>query len=107
QSNRHCFNDGYHTSHHLNPLRHWRDHPAAFIKAKAQYAAQQALVFADIDYFMMTVTLLRKDYDRLARCLVPIGAQIAMTHAEKVAMLKTKTRRFTEAEIRAKFGKEH
>ncbi|KZP05744.1 hypothetical protein FIBSPDRAFT_1053934 [Athelia psychrophila] len=106
-SNRHCFNDGYHTSHHLNPLRHWREHPAAFVKAKAQYAAQQALVFADIDYFMMTVTLLRKDYDRLARCLVPIGAQIAMTHAEKVAMLKTKTRRFTEAEIRAKFGKEH
>ena len=22
-----CFNDGYHTSHHLNPIRHWQDHP--------------------------------------------------------------------------------
>ncbi|KAI5796195.1 fatty acid desaturase-domain-containing protein [Pyronema domesticum] len=49
-SNRHCFNDGYHTSHHLNPLRHWRDHPVALIKAKKQYADGRALTFADIDY---------------------------------------------------------
>lgn len=44
QSNRHSYNDGYHTSHHLNPLRHWRDHPKSFLKGKEQYAAQGALV---------------------------------------------------------------
>jgi len=55
---------------------------------------------------MITVRLLMKDYERLARCLVPIGAdQISMTMDERVAMLKRHTRRFTEEEIRQKFGK--
>ncbi|KAI9747335.1 MAG: hypothetical protein M4579_007485 [Chaenotheca gracillima] len=102
-SNRYCFNDGYHTSHHLNPRRHWRDHPASFMKAKEQYASGRALVFRNIDYIMMTITLLRHDYDHLARCLVPIGEQIQMSHQERVDLLRQKTRRFSEEEIRRKF----
>jgi len=105
-SNRFCFNDGYHTSHHLNPLRHWRDHPAAFLKAKRLYASQHALVFCNIDYLMITYRLMRKDYDYLARCLVPIGEQIKMSHEERVEMLRKKTIRFTEEDIRRKFGKQ-
>lgn len=106
QSNRHCFNDGYHTSHHLNPLRHWREHPVAFLKAKHTYAANGALVFHNIDYLMMTFSLLRKDYAHLAKCMVPIGErQIRMTMDERIAMLKRHTTPFTEEEIRAKFGK--
>ncbi|CAN8105380.1 unnamed protein product [Discula destructiva] len=105
-SNRHCFNDGYHTSHHLNPLRHWREHPVAFLKGKHTYAANGALVFHNIDYLMMTLSLLRKDYERLARCMVPIGEkQIRMTMEERVAMLKRHTTPFTEEEIRDKFKK--
>lgn len=105
QSNRYCFNDGYHTSHHLHPLRHWRDHPAAFLQARADYAAQGALVFHDIDYVMITVRLvILKDYDTLARCLVPIGAeQIAMTLEERAALLRRHTRAFSEDEVRGKF----
>lgn len=104
QSNRHCFNDGYHTSHHLNPLRHWRDHPIAFLKGKKTYADQGALVFHNIDYLMMSVTLLRKDYMHLAKCLVPIGeAQIKMTMEERAAMLKRHTQAFTEEDIKVKF----
>jgi hypothetical protein len=49
---------------------------------------------------------MRKDYDYLAKCLVPIGEQINMSHEQKVEMLKSKTRRFTEDDIRRKFGKE-
>ena len=104
-SNRHCFNDGYHTSHHLNPRRHWRDHPLTFINAKTTYATQQALVFQNIDYIMMTVTLLRKDYMHLASCLVPIGDQIGMTQVEIADMLKRKTKKFEEADIWRKWGK--
>jgi hypothetical protein len=44
QSNRYSFNDGYHTSHHLNPLRHWREHPNSFLKSRHVYASQNALV---------------------------------------------------------------
>ncbi len=70
------------------------------------YTEEQALVFANIDYIMLTVRLLRKDYTHLARCLVPIGnRQIEMSIEEIAAMLKTKTRRFTEEEIKTKFAK--
>jgi len=103
-SNRFCFNDGYHTSHHLNPRRHWRDHPSAFLKAKDRYRKEGALVFQNIDYFMMTLTILRKDYVHLAKCVVPIGNQIGMSQPELADMLRTKTRRFTEEEIKKKFG---
>jgi len=102
-SNRYCFNDGYHTSHHLNPRRHWRDHPIAFIKSKQRYACEGALVFQNIDYIMITVRLLMKDYDTLAECLVPMGAQISMNKEEIKAMLRRKCRKFSEEDIRKKF----
>jgi len=105
QSNRHCFNDGYHTSHHLNPRRHWRDHPGAFVKAKAQYRNGRALTFHNIDYIMMTITLLRKDYMHLASCLIPMGEQTQMSQAEIAEMLRTKTKRFSEENIMRKYGK--
>ncbi|GIK05331.1 hypothetical protein Aspvir_009438 [Aspergillus viridinutans] len=103
-SNRFCFNDGYHTSHHLNPRRHWREHPVAFLKQKDRYASEHALVFRNIDYLMITYRLIRKDYMHLAKCLVPMGDQISMSVAERAAMLQSKTRKFTEAEIARKFG---
>ncbi|KAL2012132.1 hypothetical protein VTN00DRAFT_4850 [Thermoascus crustaceus] len=102
-SNRFCYNDGYHTSHHLNPRRHWRDHPVAFLKQKDRYATEHALVFRNIDFLMITFKLLRKDYIHLAKCLVPMGDQIRMSLEERAAMLQAKTRRFTEEEIRRKF----
>ena len=104
QSNRYCYNDGYHVSHHLNPRRHWREHPVHFVQNKATYGREQALVFHDIDYLMLTVRLLLRDYDHLARCLVPLGPrQIAMTTDQRAALLRRCTRRFTEDEIREKF----
>ena len=102
-SNRYCYNDGYHTSHHLNPRRHWRDHPVSFLQQKHTYAKESALVFRNIDYLMITYKLMVKDYTHLARCLVPIGRQIGMCIPELAALLETKTRRFTEAEIERKF----
>ncbi|KAF4537621.1 Acylamide-delta 3-desaturase [Lasiodiplodia theobromae] len=104
-SNRFCFNDGYHTSHHLNPMRHWRQHPVAFLKQKDQYAREHALTFKNIDYIMITIRLAMKDYDHLAKCLVPMGDQINMTLEEKARMLRSKTRAFTEEEIKVKFAK--
>ncbi|KAK8127039.1 uncharacterized protein PG998_002798 [Apiospora kogelbergensis] len=106
QSNRHSFNDGYHTSHHLNPLRHWREHPNSFLKTKDTYASQDAIVLHNIDYMMITINLLRKNYSHLAKCMVPITeAQMAMSLDERAKYLQNRTRRFTEEEIQAKFGK--
>nr|KMM67546.1 hypothetical protein CPAG_03880 [Coccidioides posadasii RMSCC 3488] len=106
-SNRFCYNDGYHTSHHLHPRRHWREHPVAFLKQKQRYSTENALVFRNIDYMMMTIRLLRRDYMYLAKCLVPIGNQIDMTLDEIATMLQAKTRRFTKTEIQEKFGKKN
>ncbi|PFH60633.1 hypothetical protein XA68_10593 [Ophiocordyceps unilateralis] len=102
-SNRFCFNDGYHTSHHLNPLRHWRHHPISFLEQKQTYAKEGALVFHDIDFLMVTFSLLRKDYERLARCMVPMGDQVGLSVQGRIALLKRLTTRFSEEEIRDKF----
>ncbi|KAI9375179.1 hypothetical protein BJX61DRAFT_192051 [Aspergillus egyptiacus] len=102
-SNRFCYNDGYHTSHHLNPLRHWRDHPMALLQQKERYIAEKALVFRNIDYIMITIRLLRKDYMYLARCLVPLGDQIEMTLEERADMLRRKTRKFSDSDVLSKF----
>lgn len=67
------------------------------------YATEKALVFHNIDYLMITVKLMQKDYLHLAKCLVPIGDQIDMTLEEKATMLRRHTRRFSEEEIREKF----
>lgn len=85
-------------------MRHWRDHPIAFLAQKSTYASEHALVFYNIDYLMITLSLLAKNYDHLARCLVPMGEQMGMSLEERAAMLRAKTRRFGEEEIRAKWG---
>ena len=103
QSNRFCFNDGYHTAHHLNPRRHWREQPVHFLQTKEAYRQGRALVFHNIDYLMMTFKLLRKDYMHLASCLVPIGDQVGMSQEELADMLRSKTKQFTDEDIKKKF----
>ncbi|KAL7795851.1 hypothetical protein V8C37DRAFT_373641 [Trichoderma ceciliae] len=105
-SNRFCFNDGYHTSHHLNPLRHWRDHPISFLEQRDTYGKNGAILFHNIDFLMITYRLLVKDYEHLAKCLVPLGAQADLTMEGRVEFLKRLTRKFSEEEIRKKFKKQ-
>ena len=53
---------------------------------------------------MITVRLLLKDYDTLARCIVPIREeQMGMSLDQRVAMLKRHTQRFTEEDLRIKY----
>lgn len=53
---------------------------------------------------MLTVYLLAKNYDHVAKCLVPIGAQIDMSMEERILMLKRHTRQFTKEQIKAIYG---
>lgn len=75
------------------------------MEQKHTYAKEGALVFHNIDYLMITFRLLAKDYDHLAKCLVPIGDQIKLTMDERVQLLKKSTRKFSEEEIAQKFKK--
>lgn len=63
-------------------------------------------MFYNIDYFFLTINLLRKNYGHIAKCLVPMGDQMNLTLDEKIEMLKRKTRKFTEEEIAEKWGKQ-
>ncbi|KAL6823084.1 hypothetical protein J3E69DRAFT_338689 [Trichoderma sp. SZMC 28015] len=105
-SNRFCFNDGYHTSHHLNPRRHWRDHPIHFLEQRKTYGKEAAILFHNIDFLMITYRLMVKDYDTLAKCMVPLGAQADLTMEGRVEFLKRLTRKFSEEDIRKKFKKQ-
>jgi hypothetical protein len=49
---------------------------------------------------MLTVKLLQKDYEYLAKCMVPLGAQQAnMTLQERADMLRGRTRRFPKTRV--------
>jgi hypothetical protein len=77
-----------------------------FLQSKEKYTAGRALVFTNIDYLMLTYTLMRRDYAHLAKCFVPIGEEqirMAQTPGAVEAMLRTKTKKFTEEDIRKKF----
>lgn len=74
-----------------------------FIQSKEAYRKGRALVFHNIDYLMLTVKVLQKDYMHLASCLVPMGDQVGMTRQELADMLRTKTRMFTQDDIDKKF----
>ncbi|KAG9590509.1 hypothetical protein KCU77_g2538, partial [Aureobasidium melanogenum] len=53
----------------------------------------------------LTVRVLKKQYLYLAEnCLIPIGDQTKMSKQELADMLRTKTKAFTEEDIRQKFG---
>jgi hypothetical protein len=61
-----CFNDGYHTSHHLNSTRHWQDHPEHLIANKAKFKQETAIIFRGIDFFIVTFYLFKFKEDSLA-----------------------------------------
>lgn len=103
--NRECFNDGYHASHHLNPLRHWLEHPAELVKNRRRYFEQHAIVFQDTSYDELWLMLMMRDYGKLASKWVHVGEGKAPSQAEVAEMLKVKTRAFTRAQIeKAKRG---
>jgi hypothetical protein len=88
--NRRCFNDGYHIGHHLKATRHWTEMPEDFQRNIATYDAEGALVFTGIDFFLVWAALMVKQYDCLARRLVPLGEE-ARPHSDLVALLRSRT----------------
>jgi fatty acid desaturase len=88
-----CWNDGYHISHHLKPMMHWTEHPVHFQKTINSYVVNNAVVFGRIDIMMVSLLLLGKRYDVLARNFVNIGNRFASEEAV-IAFLKKRTARF-------------
>jgi fatty acid desaturase len=90
--NRRCFNDGYHIGHHLKPNRHWTELPVDLIENKSRYAAEGAIVFAGLDFFMIWLLLMLRQYRWLARHYVPLSNSPKTEEEEIVAFLRARTR---------------
>src|SRR5437870_1238766 len=91
--NHKCWNDGYHTIHHIRPGVHYTEHPVIFQQILPEMAANRTLVFADIHYLHIFIYLMTKRYDKLSANLVNIhGAFSNDEHA--IALMKSRTKRF-------------
>jgi len=95
--NHKCWNDGYHISHHVKPTMHWTEHPVYFRKTLHEYIASDAIVFDGIHFLHVSVWLLRKRYDLLARHFVNLDNRYA-NDAEIIAFLQSRTRRIPFAQ---------
>src|SRR5258705_7544461 len=64
--NKMCWNDGYHTIHHLRPAMHYTVIPGEFLKLQHEFAEKKSFVFDGIHYLHIFVCLMTKRYDKLA-----------------------------------------
>ena len=93
-----AWNDGYHSSHHLNPSLHWTDHPSSFTNNKQAYAENKAVIFEGLDYAAIFFYLMRKRYDLLAKNFVNINNTFK-SDEEVMTLLKERTRKFENYKI--------
>jgi hypothetical protein len=94
--NRRCFNDGYHIGHHVKANRHWTEMPVDFLAQRERYAAEDAIVFEKIDFFVVWAFLMLKRYDWLAKFYVDLGGP-RRTREELIEYLRQRTRRIPQA----------
>lgn len=91
--NKICWNDGYHTIHHLRPGMHYTDLPLEFIKQKDELAMNKTFVFEGIHYLHIFIYLMTKRYDRLEKNLVNIN-NVFSSPQEAIALMKERTKKF-------------
>jgi hypothetical protein len=87
-----CWNDGYHSVHHLRPALHYTEIPIEFAKNLDNFAKDKTLIFDGIHYLHIFMWLMRKRYDKLAAHLVNVNGMFA-SEEEAIALLKERTQK--------------
>ncbi|MDN5287995.1 MAG: fatty acid desaturase [Mucilaginibacter sp.] len=72
---------------------HWAEHPQYFRDTITDYSSNNAVVFCKIDFMMVSMYLLSKRYDLLAKHVVNVGDRFD-SDKEIVAYLKARVQRF-------------
>lgn len=85
--NKLCFNDGYHIGHHLRPNMHWTEMPLEFQKNIEKYKENNAVIFKEIDFFVVWFLLVTKNHKYLASKYVDLGERFK-SQDEIVAFIK-------------------
>jgi len=88
--NHKCWNDGYHISHHIRPNLHWTLHPEHLKSNLKEYQVNKALVFEKLDFLLVWIYLMRKNYKKLSEHLVNINGMF-QTEEEAIDILKSRT----------------
>lgn len=89
-----CWNDGYHTVHHLRPALHYTEIPGEFMRLKDKFAEKKSFVFDRIHYLHIFLYLMGKRYDKLADNLVNINNTFS-SREEAIALMKERLRKIT------------
>ncbi|HEX5111443.1 MAG TPA: fatty acid desaturase [Saprospiraceae bacterium] len=98
--NRNCWNDGYHSIHHLNPALHYTDIPKTFLKNKENFVKHKTFIFDGIHYLHIFIYLMGKRYDKLADNLVNIDNTFS-SKEEAMALLKARVQPVFPAKVLA------
>lgn len=88
--NHKCWNDGYHISHHIKPNLHWTMHPDHIGANLKEYQENKALIFDKLDFLLVWLYLMRKNYKKLADHLVNIDGTF-QSDEEAIRFLKSRT----------------
>jgi fatty acid desaturase len=91
--NHKCWNDGYHTSHHIKPNIHWSEHPLHFLENKNEYIKNKAIVFDGMGFLEVYFCLMLGRYDILERNFVNMGNDSLNTPQEVINLLRERTRK--------------
>ena len=95
--NKKCFNDGYHIGHHLHASMHWTDMPGEFLENIEEYSRQRAIVFREIDFFIVWFMLMTKNYDFLAKKFYHLDDRL-QSKEEVIAFLKERLQKVPDLE---------
>lgn len=87
--NKRCFNDGYHIGHHVNMNRHWLDMPGDFLDNLQTYRETKSIVFRKLDYFIIWIFLMAKQYGILSKFFVDLSDK-KMSKEEIIALMKSR-----------------
>jgi fatty acid desaturase len=94
-----CWNDGYHTVHHLRPAMHYTDIPAEFLRLKSTFAEKKTFIFDGIHYLHVFVYLMGKRYDKLADHLVNLNGNTFASREEAIALMKRRVQKITVEQL--------
>ena len=86
--NKRCFNDGYHSAHHIKATMHWSEMPQEFMKDIKNYSKEKAIVFRGIDQFILYLLLMFKQYKIMAKFYLNLDPKNMLSKEDIISLLK-------------------